>query len=250
MKVIALYLSRLRNNEHYRFLMEIISIVVKAIEDKIHNEAMRDNISMLLNMLKELTERLDKAIMALNKSELTEPVAQADSNRDMVYRGFTLHVQAFSHSMDEAKRESARRIQVLIGNYKDFRRRPLNEQSAIMDNFIQDLEAMQTENLNRINATEWVDAMRETNDALKNLMDERHNERVIQLREEVRELRSQADTLYYQICGMLEVGYTLDSGDGYADVIKEINERVSYYQTTLATRKGRADAAKEEETND
>lgn len=245
MKVITISLSKLRNNEYFRFMMEIATIVNDAIISRMSVSPMNDNIGTLLDKLKDLLEKLDVAVVSLSKSELTEPVTEADINRDKTYRGFTLHVEAFSNSMDSDKVEAARRIQVLIQNYTDFRKRPLNEQSAIMDNFIQDLQSMQMENIETIGATEWITEMQETNNTLKNLMDERHNERVTQLREEVRTLRMQTDELYRQIISLLEIGNSLVDG-AYTNLINSVNERVSYYKTTLATRKGRANAKKEE----
>ncbi len=224
MKVIIIALSRLRNNEYYRFLMEIVSLVSNAIsgkesESKI-NSKINDSLNVLLDKLKELLKRLDVAVISLNKSELTEPVIEADNNRGEIYRGFVLHVMAFSHSLDEKKVEACRRIQVLIDNYGDFRRRPMNEESAIMDNFLQDLNSIHRKNIELIGASEWMDSMQKTNEAFKSIMDERHNERVAQLREEVRTLRVQTDELYRQIISLLEIGYTLEKGI-YSDIIKK-----------------------------
>ena len=246
MKVIIISITRLRNNEYYRFLMEIVSLVSDAISGKESESKINDSLNVLLDKLKELLKRLDVAVISLNKSELTEPVIAADNNRGEIYRGFVLHVMAFSHSLDEKKVEACRRIQVLIDNYGDFRRRPMNEESAIMDNFLQDLNSMHRKNIELIGASEWMDSMQKTNEAFKSIMDERHNERMAQLREEVRTLRVQTDELYRQIISLLEIGYTLEKGI-YSDIIKKVNERISYYKTTLATRQGRSDAKKENE---
>ena len=246
-KVNSLNLGRLRNNEYNQFIIEVVKIVDAGSLSRAAVPGMTDNIASLTNMIKAELEELDKAIISLNKSELTDPIADSDRYRDMAYRGFTLQVEAYSNSTDAEKREAARRIQVLINNYGDFRRKPYNDQTSIVDNFIQDLGSKHTANIELINAGGWVEELTNTNNAFKKLMDERYDEKVDQLSAVVYELRSKINLLYRQLISMLEVGNMLNGGAMYTDIINQINERVSYYKTTLSTRKGRADAKKDEE---
>lgn len=247
MKIIGIYLSRLRNNEYFQFLTEFIQLVNGAIISRASAANISEAINSLLNLLKELMDKLDQALMYLSTSELTIPVADADENRDMTYRGFVLYVQAFTHSLDEEKREAARRIQVLIDNYGDFRKRPYNDQTAVMDNFFQDLQEMHSDHIATIGAEGFLNEMKDANDTFKGLMDERHEERVTQMKEEVRQLRSQIDDVYRQTCSMIESGNLISGGTMYTELIKRINERITYYKTTLATRQGVAEANKKKE---
>lgn len=245
MKILTIQLSRLKNNEIFRFFSEITQIAEAALISRTSVAAMSDNILGLVNILNGFLERLDDAIVALSKSEYTELVAEADNWRDTVYRGFVLHVQAFSHSFDEAEREAARRLQVLIDNYGDFRRNSLDDQTAIMDNFIQDLQSMHTENLTSIGATKWLTSMQARNADFKDVVESRHEERVEQIREEVHMLRTQSGDVYREIVSLIEAGNRLSGGTAYIPLINKINERVSHYKTVLATRQGVAEANKE-----
>ncbi|MDL2315290.1 DUF6261 family protein [Bacteroidales bacterium OttesenSCG-928-C19] len=245
MKILALALTRLKNNEIFRFLSEITQLAEAALVSRVSMSAMSDAILELVNILNDFLERLDKAIVALSKSEYTELVAEADNWRDSVYRGFVLYVQAFSHSFDDDEREAARRLQVLIDNYGDFRRNSLDDQSAIMDNFTQDLQSMHTENLTTIGATKWLTSMQDRNEDFKDVVESRHEEQVEQIREEVHMLRTQSGDVYREIVSLIEAGNRLSGGTAYVALINQINERVAHYKTVLATRKGVAEANKE-----
>ena len=246
MKVTTISLSKLRNNEYYRFMMEVKDIIGSAFINLTAAASTMNNLETLWKKMKDLLKLLDVAIISLDKSELTQPVVEADVVRDKVYRGLVLYVEAYSNSMEAEDVEAARRLQVLIDNYGDFRRRPFNEESAMIDNFLQDLKMMHMDNMEAIGADDWLTQLENSNNEFKKLTNDRHDEWVMQIREEVYGLRVQIDEVYHQIINLLEIGSTLEGGI-YSKLIDKVSERVSYYKNTLATRKGRLDAKKEEE---
>lgn len=243
LKIIRLMLERLRNEEHFQFMSDVFKIVSAAIVSRTENMAV--NINSLFSIFGDLLNKEDIAVASLRKSGLTDPIAESDNYRDMIYRGLVLYVQAYLHSADTAQREAAQRIQVLIDNYGDIRTKSYNEETAAIYNLLQDMQNKLSEQIETIDLNEWISNLEAANNKFESLMSERYDESLGG--EDMREIRREIDSVYRQIVSLIEIENKVSGGEAYADVIEKLNERVSYYKTTLAVRKGRADAKKEGE---
>lgn len=238
-------MTSLRNSEFFMFASEAGQILQSGLISR--SASMNDTILSVLNVYNIEMEALDKAIATLNKSQLTDPISDADRNRDMAYRGTVLYVQAYAHSIDPEHREAARRLQVLINNYGDVRRRAYNTQSADMINLFQDIRQYNMADIETIGADYWLNSMEEANNTFMELMSRRYNESIEQASEDVRQVRVKVGRIYRQLVAMIEAGNLVSEGTAYVNIINQLNERVAYYKATLATRKGRADAIKDKE---
>lgn len=240
-------LSKGQNEEHLQLISGIATIVEGGLISRTTMTGMSDNILAMNNLLKEKLAIEDKSILALSQNEMTEPIAESDKERDSINSGFRYYVRAYSFSLDAEKVEAARRIQVIIDNYGDMNRRSYNKQSEATKNFLQDIDKYHAADITTIGAEWWIDELEEKNNRVISLMDERFSLNVDRLSEDVRIIRSEVDSIYYQIAAMLEAGYILSEGAMYSNIIDQINERLRYFKNSIAQRKGRQEANKEKE---
>ena len=231
--------------------LELMRGIVEDIKDGLVTRdadmnGMTNNILALVKILEDELKEEDAAIVYLQKNELTEPIAIADSNRDRVYSGLRYYVRAYSFSLDEAEIESARRLQVLIDNYGKMNSRNYNKQSVALKNFLDDVANYNADDIETIGAENWISLLQETNNKVIKLIEDRFELNVDRTSKMTREVRSNVDTIYYRIAAMLEAGYMISKAASYANVIDKVNERIHYFKTTLAIHQGHLDAKKDE----
>lgn len=243
-------LSQGHNEEHLQLMSSIAGVVEEALISQANGSSMSENILSMNNLFKEKIAQEDEAIIVLRKNELTNPIAGADRERDTINSGFKFYVRAYANSLEVEKEEAARRIQVLIDNYGDLSRRSYNKQSEATRNFLQDIDRYNASDIETIDAGWWIEQLEKKNNNVIELMDDRFSLNATRATEAVREIRVEIDRIYYQIAAMLEAGYILSEGASYGSIIDHINERLRYYKTTLAQRKGRGDAKKDKEESE
>lgn len=120
----------------------------------------------------------DEAMKPARKSEYTAQIQELDLQRDTMLTGLGAHLRAFAYFPIEEQKQAAKRIQDLIEKYgKDIQSKPLQEETAIITNLLQDLATdAAIADLNSIGAKPWVDALKTSNTQLENLHHSRTEE--------------------------------------------------------------------------
>lgn len=101
-----------------------------------------------------------------------------DTQRDNLLSGFSAHLKAFQYFPEEASREAAKRLLTLLEKFgKNIQDRPLQEETAIITNLLQDIAQPQSvQDLKKIGAAAWIDALKVANTTLE----QHHNSRTEQ----------------------------------------------------------------------
>ena len=120
----------------------------------------------------------DEALAPVKKSDLTQKIQELDTQRDNLLSGFSAHLKAFQHFPEEASREAAKRLLTLLEKFgKNIQDRPLQEETAIITNLLQDIAQPQpAQDLQKIGAAPWIDALEVANTTLE----QHHNSRTEQ----------------------------------------------------------------------
>lgn len=206
------------------------------------NEVVRTAIAEYVSSFAAILQREDLALEQIRKSALTEKIAELDTRRDNVYYGLMTIVKAFHYSPHPYQVEMAKRIQIVLNHYGDFRRKGYNEESAIIINMVQDLNSRVADDLTQLNINDWVTDLSMANQELIMLMGERYNQGADVQMEDIREVRSEIDGVYQQITTKINALVVINGTADYADFINKMNERITYYKNAIAQRKGRAEA--------
>ncbi|MDR1864305.1 MAG: DUF6261 family protein [Bacteroidales bacterium] len=240
MKIVKVNLWNLRNEEHFQLMTD-----VKGLAGSVGASAL--GIDPLFAAFVPLLEKEDTAMETIRKHELTDSITEADTQRDSVYRGLTLLVEAYGHSLNEAKREAASRIRAVIDHYGDFRYKSYNEETATIGNFLQDLNSRCAADVALLNGQEWIDELTAANRTFDDLMNRRFDDRAGQEMIRLRETRREVDNIYGQMTDRIEALILLNGEAAFSGFVNRLNERISYFKNTLLQRQKRTAAKKKTE---
>ena len=131
-----------------------------------------------VQIFNEKLSAYDEALAPVKKSDLTQKIQELDTQRDNLLSGFSAHLKAFQHFPEEASREAAKRLLTLLEKFgKNIQDRPLQEETAIITNLLQDIAQPQSaQDLQKIGAAPWIDALKVANTTLE----QHHNSRTEQ----------------------------------------------------------------------
>jgi hypothetical protein len=241
MKVLRIRLGHLRNEEHFQLMVDFRKLVEA-------DGASRLNIEQPFTVFLVLLDKEDSAVEAIRKSDLTDDLTVEDAVRDNISRGFTLLIETYLHSPSAEKVKAARNIRTVIDHYGDFRNRSYNEETASIYNFVQDINTRCADDLNTLNAAEWITDLSAANQAFDNLMNQRFDRGAGQEYVNLRNTRIEIDRVYNQIIDFIDAAVIVNGEAAYADFVNKLNARIAYFKNTLAQRKGRAAKKKDSES--
>ncbi|MDR2908042.1 MAG: DUF6261 family protein [Bacteroidales bacterium] len=241
MNVKAPLLTNLRNEEHFQFMSDVADLLSAA--DERVKTALGKNATDFTNLQK----REDAALEQIRKNQHSKSLAEMDAARDTLYKGLMLLTDAYASFAPQSNEAlAAEKVQGVIDHYGDFSRKPYNEQTGTLHNFIQELETGCTAALTTMHAEAFITTLKNINKEFQEVMNVRYDEKATTEVENLRDLRLEIDTLYRKIASIIESSIVIFEEQEYIDFAKKLNERVAYYNTTLKARKGVA--AKKEET--
>jgi hypothetical protein len=202
------------------------------------------NIATLFPEFHTLRNKEDTAIEAIRKSPLTSRITEADAVRDSVFRGFTLTVEAFSYHPNVVKVQAAEDIRVVIDHYGDLRSKSYNEETASIHNLLEDVNSRCADDVALLGIQEWIDELSVANRAFHDLMSQRFDAAAQEITN-LREVRKEIDRMYGAMVDRINASILLYGEEPYAEFVKKLNERIAYFKTTVAIRRGRARKATE-----
>jgi hypothetical protein len=230
----------LRNAEWFQFFTEFKSLVKLYHPDVL-------NIEALFAVFVVLYADVDEAMEIIRKSATTEQLIEADNNRDAGFRGLSDAVKSSLNHFDPAKREAARRVQIVLDQYGNVARKPYDAETASIYNFVQEMNGAHADDIATLGLGDWVvrlDADNQTFEALKNT---RYSEKEQKPVFRVKELRKKIDSNYRNMLDRIDASILLNGEAQYAAFVNAYNIRVDHYSNILAQRKGR-NAKKNDET--
>lgn len=268
MKVNTVHLAHLRAEEWFGLQSDFLNLVPVYGADNL-------GIAKLLARLVPLHQKADKTLEVLRKSVSTPGMVKMDKKRDACFRGLRDIVRASRHLLDEADRQAAERLLVLLSSY---RRSALNtsyaKKSAALYKLLQNLHAGYAADVSRLGLGKWVENLDAVEQKFLGYRADRTREDLEKPVELLRIVRKEADAIYYSIISVLYARLVADglgedvivdpdslkTGVYESDVPEEQRGNITYnfviawnrilrkYSDLLAVRKGRRAKDKETET--
>lgn len=137
----------------------------------------------------------DKAFKQYRASELTEPIRQADEERDRIYASLRDAIKAFAKFPVESTAENAAPLLRVIKNYKITTRENYMKESGLIDNMLQDLMQYRAQ-LTALGLRDVVSQLRQKNDEVRQLIADRNDERMEQIAGVLKAARRASDEAY------------------------------------------------------
>ena len=236
-QVEKIVLSRFRNNEHFQYMTDVNEMVIKATPTALNLDGVFPEYSSSYT-------GLDKVLRVDQGSIKTELLIGADGTRDNTWRGLFARVKSTLLSPVPEEVESSKIIKRVFDLYGIVHKLSYNEQTAATSNLIDDLEApANASHCSTISITAWVTLLKEQNNSFQNLLNERNSEYANKISGDVKAARQIIDPLYEKMVERINATVVLDMATPEAQkFIKELNQKIKYYETTLVSRAGKKDA--------
>jgi hypothetical protein len=224
--------KQFRNKTHFEFMSEVYATLSPA-------DIALVKITEKIAHLAQLMAEEDIAVVQVRKYETTDDIALLDGDRDNIFRGTGNLLKSALRHFDPNVSEAAGRLKIIFDTYGNITRLTYDEETAAVDNLLQELDARPDE-VGIIGIAAWVEELRRINGELHVLMTARYSEEAKRSHLQMRKVRAEVDTEYSEIIYLLEAAVALDdTNPAYEALFAELNARVTRYANILAQEKGR-----------
>lgn len=235
-------LIRLRNNDYFQFMTAVKDLITVATPTALNVEEDFTNFGVSFT-------KLDDELRVDQGSIITEKLTLADNLRDTTWRALYGRTKATLLSPIAKEVEAAKRVKRVFDLYGNIAKLSYNEQTAAATNLDSDLETEEmAAHIATMGMTKWAQAHQTQNEAFNTLLNERDTELANKKSGNVREVRLELDPVYELIINRVEAMITLNMASPELETfVKELNQKIKYYNTTLASRGGRNDDESDDE---
>lgn len=192
----------------------------------------------------------DRSFRIIAKSPLTQGIGQGDSERDGYLTGFGAQVKAALTHYDPEVADAAYRLKVLTDGYGRLASESYDRETAGIYNLVQDLRsAKYLPDVQKAGLETWVDKLEASNQAFDQMMKQRYSEQ--SEKDSITRLRAArltTDEAYAAIRNKINAGIVFNGPAKYQAFVLELNTRIDRFNTAIAQRRGRAAAAKSQES--
>ncbi|KAA6303658.1 MAG: hypothetical protein EZS26_000209 [Candidatus Ordinivivax streblomastigis] len=234
--------TRLRNEAHVE-LNETFSTLV----EKYHPSTL--GILPLFQVYQPLLADEVSVLDVIRKSELTSEIIEQDHLRDGVFRGFVDAEKSALHHFNPAKREAARKLEVIFEHYGNIAAKTLDQETAAIDDLLRELLTDEHATcLALLGLTDWANQLNTENQKFKDLMMARYDEAAQRPTIRMKAARTAVDKAFRTILDQVEALVLVNGIQTYESFIRELNVVMERYKHILAQEKGRRTKVENEET--
>lgn len=232
-RIESLNLTKLHNNEHFQFMTDVDVLIAKCLSSEL-------GIDVLYPNFKQALAAEEIAIRVESGSSKSKILTNLDIQRDQTYNAITIRVKSALLCPFDDEIASGQVLQRIIDQYGDFRSLPYNEESASITNFINDLlKPENVDHLEKVCIRAWVQELKNENDEFQAVFNDRNQEFAGRESGDVRISRRKLDPIYLQMAEKINATFVMEIAKPAATAFAtELNEKISYYKTTLAIRIG------------
>lgn len=251
----ATKLSVSRNAEHYQFHHDALDAITEEFAEA-------QKISALRAAYKELFDKEDTAFVQSRALAGTADVEEKDAVRDELTRYVCSIVDAKQRSPLAEEKAAAKRLRVKISPYWRANVKPYAENTALVDNMVQDMQAADyAADTAALGLTDIVAQLKQANDDFNAAYTSRSGEKETREQtEKMKEIRPQVDEAFRAIAQAINSLYNVNAlitqdaatETTLATVIDGVNALILQLSQTVETREAKAETekAKKKETTE
>jgi len=223
-------LERMTNGAHYQFVSQILT-KAKA------NATVVEKASAQVGVFEKKVAAEDEALKLSRKSQYTEDIAAADSERDTLYSAYCTTVRAFVGNSNAEKDKAARTLQQHITDYAIDTQMQLDRETGMLVNFDADLAGKYAEQVATLGLTAIVAALTAANDTVNELTAQRTDERTGKVAGALKAARIASDAAYRNLVRRIEALWVVEYAEAYDEFIAYANELVKHYKQEALTKR-------------
>ncbi|MDR1898293.1 MAG: DUF6261 family protein [Prevotellaceae bacterium] len=222
-KIESAYIYTYRNEGHYEFNGNVLSLIAKfpIIE------------TLVSAYLPEYRERYiveGKLIDRKRKSDVTKQLSETDRLIDNCIAGIRKNIGAGMKHFDPTVSEAATSLYNRLKAYGKIERKAFEEESAAVELLVSEFQNHEyAPKAALVGITSWIVKLSEAETTFKSLFDLRNTEFADRPSGSIKEVRSEVDVNYYKVTNLINASAILDDTDTYTEFIKQLNSYIKYF---------------------
>lgn len=218
-----IYLGRMNNGAHFTYVSNLLA---RAEGDR----AVSTKAAAQVAALKAAVEQEDADLKLSRKSMLSDEIAAADAKRDDFYVGYKKAVQGFLRLPVGAMANAAKVLSQHIKDYAIDPKMQLDRETGMLKNFIADLEGTYKQQVEALSLGEFVICMKEANERVNRLLDQRGNEQLGTTVGALKASRKATDEACRMLVKMVNALALVEGEKDYAAFIDRTNAEIVRYK--------------------
>ena len=248
MKILALNLKSLRNEEHTKFHNDVHGLITHYTPALLGIEA-----KMIAYV--DAIGIENKALNPVRGTDTTGEIFDADAYRDGTFSGMAGTIRSALNHFDPNVAKAANRLNRVLEATGNVTIKPYDQETGAIENLIGELEGAYAADVATLGIAGWVQELKARNLAFDTLLNQRYAENKAKFYHAMKAARFETDKSYRAIVKRIHALIEVNGEANYADFVTELNQRIESRIQVLATRKGRNaadtdDAADENKTPD
>ena len=238
-KITTINLTRLRTEEDFGFLKLIL-----AETENLPAEETPSILTAAVNSFETAFNAFDAALKASATNPATASATDADVERDQSWRGINAYVKAMcSHPTDDVA-SAATEAKSLFDKYGDPTSLAQTEESGVLHNLLQDLEAFDSSKRTSLALDVWITDLKTKEEAFLAAAARRTEADAARQVGIVKETRTAAESAYRSLVDTVNALAMINGDAEYATFIEHVNAVI---ERQKAISKARATRAKKED---
>lgn len=232
MKINSIKLPRLRNDEAYTFHLGASAFAV-AVDC--------ESLKPLCAVYTAAFERLKAAIDFSSEKSAAFEARDADAARDNSWRGCNAYIKAVAaYSPDLEERAAANKVATLFEKYKNPVNLSLAEETSVLDNLIESIEALGNDVVEAAGFGKWLADLKAKQNAYKAMAKANVSDAAAKVLGEVKSARTEADKAYSSVVTMVEALAVVQGEAAFTKFVSELNVIIDRQNQTTKNRSTKA----------
>ena len=236
-------IQRMNNGAHFTFVSNILA---RAEADT----AVKEKASELVSNFKAAVTAEDEALKISQKSLLTDDIAKADNDRDVLYAGYKKAVEGFLAMPIADMAQAAKVLAQHIKDYKINTADQLDKETGLLVNFITDLEGKFSAQVITLGLTAFVTNLKEANERVRTLTLQRTNEKMGITVGALKTARTASDDAYRALVKMVNALALVFGEKDYTSFIDYVNTEITHYKREVLNQKSTSPSTSGGSTDD
>ncbi len=222
-KIGNIAVTALSNGAHFNYMQSTLKRANAS-------EAVKTKAAGEISKLQAAFEVEDANLKLMTKSEMTKLIEKNDAIRDSCYSGFKSVVKGFLALPECDIQAAAEKLWNHIESYKIVTTDQLDKETGMLQNFIDDLEKKYATQVTTLGLTPLVENMKEANNQVLTLMDNRTTESSTKTVGAMKAARAATDAAYRTLVEKVNALAIVEGDTEYASFIDEMNAQITHYK--------------------
>ena len=232
MKINDFSLVRLRNEEHFQFFTSFRDLVLVFT-------AIGLKIELLFNLFLMAYANELTSLDIVRKNLISDDLAEADDERDSVFRGMCDAVKSALNHFNADVRAAAKHLQVVLDTYGNLAIKPYDAETGGLNSLINDLTTTYAADVATVGLTEWVTELAAKNKAFDDLKNNRDTDEAAKTILRMKQERVKTDAIYRQMVERINALIVVEGEAAFAGFVTELNKRIEGYNNTVSIRRAK-----------